>query len=221
MHRSNANWRNTLQDSVFALGAACREYRAAQSTAQAALWSIELTRVRPVDGELSIPGAYRHRPHDAALWSLEGVYTELNYKIRSGYENKALAYAYGAAWAVRAVLAQQDPSQVEMARKGREYVPPHTDLRQLGDELADWTDRHQLAELGAEVIHREEARALGEEPSESDWVPEYEARAIAAAAEYAEGLAEAAYAYGECAERALHFVLIGAQDREYAEGSRA
>jgi hypothetical protein len=198
-------WHLTLTDSVYALGAAARELRAAHSQARHTAWSNDPARLVPVVGLLDVTNAEPVRPYDEALWQLSDLYTSLEHHTKELYENAALGYAHGAALALTSVLRSQAPSRVELActRSGR-YVLPEDGLPDLsasisrragGCELADARDHFLVAEQSADA-----------EPTKD---------AADATEEFAADLADAAYAFGECAEHVLHHLLRFAESRGF------
>lgn len=206
-------WFKSLPDSVYALGAAAREYRFANQAALAACWNADLFRLRPVDGQLSVPGGRRVLPHDDAMSRLADLYLELELATRDRYENTALAYAYGTAMALLAIHGGQRPTHVELDRGANgQYHLPGRLLPDLRDALGNWAGNDQLATLRNSVLSHEQARDFVDDLASSPYLPDHEAAELADASRLATGLANSAYAYGEQAESAMHFLLSKARN---------
>jgi hypothetical protein len=99
-----STWHLGLGDSVHALGAAASELRAAHSSARTTARAADPARIIPAPGLLTVRRTGPARPHDEALWELRDLYMVVEHHARDVYENAALGYAHGAAWAVAAVL---------------------------------------------------------------------------------------------------------------------
>ncbi|MFI6084592.1 hypothetical protein ACIBBB_27070 [Streptomyces sp. NPDC051217] len=201
-------WFHSLTDSVHALGAAAREYRAANQAARVASWHIDPARLLPVDGSVHVPGRDFVRPHDDALLKLGDLYSDLASNTQDLYENAALAYAYGTIAAVRSVLAGERPPHVELGRRNGRYDLPEGALPEINGALGQWTGASDLARLREHVIERRRARALVSDFEFYEDLADYETAELTAASACAAGLADSAYAYGAAAESALHFVLL-------------
>ncbi|MFI0737905.1 hypothetical protein ACH4PU_07335 [Streptomyces sp. NPDC021100] len=189
-------WFQSLTESVFALGAAARELRMANDAARVAAWSVDQHRLLPVNGELNVPENPFFRPHDAAVYQLGNAYRQLENCTKRLYENTALAYAHGAAAAALAVLRGERPHRAELQREKGQYTLPATGLPDPTGLLGGWNGGPRLVELRRVLLQRQdEADAAREEPR-------------CGADEFVVGLADAAYAFGEQAESALHFALM-------------
>ncbi|WP_171166817.1 hypothetical protein [Streptomyces sp. I05A-00742] len=189
-------WFQSLTESVFALGAAARELRMANQAARTAAWGVEPHRLLPVEGQLNVPGAPFFRPHDVAVCQMADIYRELEGHTKRLYENTALAYAHGAAAVTLSVLAGERPRYVELRREDGRYVIPTTGSPDLTGHLGTWSGGPRLAELHRALLKRQdETHGATSEPH-------------CEAGEFSVGLADAAYAYGEQAESALHFALM-------------
>ncbi|MBC2877857.1 MULTISPECIES: hypothetical protein [Streptomyces] len=189
-------WFQSLTESVFALGAAARELRMANDAARVAAWSVDPHRLLPVDGELNVPGAPFFRPHEAAVCELANVYRQLENRTKRMYENTALAYAHGAAAAALAVLRGERPYHAELRREEGQYVLPATGLPNPTGLLGGWNGGPRLVGLRRVLLQRQD---------EADAA---RAERHCAADEFTVHLADAAYAFGEQAESALHFALM-------------
>lgn len=114
MPETAQSWHLSLTDSVYALGAAARELRAAHQHATLTARATDPARVVPVLGLVTTPGAEPARPHDEALWQLSDLYMVLEHHTAELYENAALGYAHGSAGAVQALLRNDRPRHVEL-----------------------------------------------------------------------------------------------------------
>jgi len=206
MADTKTTWFRTLPEGVYALGAAAREYRLALHTAKLGICNTDPARTHHHLGELSVPGTPYHRPHDVALVSVSDLYTDLEKQVRCLYENAALAYAHGAAWAIRAVLNGKEPAHVLLHREQGQYLFMG-EVPDLRGGLSRWTGGKQLHSLREDLIYRESARNAAASLSAEQRLEAHESAALAAALDTAEGLAKAAYGYGELAESALHFAI--------------
>ena len=205
-------WFHSLTESVFALGAAAREYRSANQAAQVAAWNAEPVRLLPVDGELSVPGAHHFRPHDEAVSRIADLYSGLQWQTRDRYENTALAYAYGTAAALLAVHRGETPRHVELRRHDGWYELPGGPLPDLRNQLSEWSGCEQLARLRNALLDCERVADAANDLLFRDYLADHEAAEMTHASEFAAGLADRAYAYGEQAESGLHFLLIAARN---------
>jgi hypothetical protein len=206
MADTKTTWFRTLPESVYALGAAAREYRLALHTAKLGICNTDPTRTHHHLGELSVPGTPYHRPHDVALVSVSDLYTDLEEQVRCLYENAALAYAHGAAWAIRSVLDGKEPAHVMLHRERGHYLFMG-EMPDLREGLARWTGGKQLHSLREDLIYRESARTAAASLNAEQHLEAHESAALAAALDTAESLAQSAYGYGELAENALHFAI--------------
>ncbi|MFI1826614.1 hypothetical protein ACH41E_09165 [Streptomyces sp. NPDC020412] len=200
-------WFHSLTDSIAALGAAAREYRTASQSARIAVWHFEPLRLLPVDGAISVPGRDFVRAHDDATLKISNLYGELERATASLYENAALAYAYGTAHALLAVLRGERPSYLEFDRRDGEYVRPTAPLPDFNDVVEQWTSKPDLAALRERVIEGERARSSVDDLAFYEDLAGYETPTIADLRDRAAGLADSAYAYGEAAERILYYLL--------------
>ncbi|CAM5662298.1 hypothetical protein [Streptomyces purpurascens] len=209
-------WFNSLTDSVFALGAAAREARRAARTAQLTREQYDPDRVRLLDAEVHVDGSTSggapFRPHDAAVFTIGDTLSKTATVLSALYTNTALAYAYGTAWAILRVLDGEQPAAVQLGRtRDGHYILPRElcPVPPVMPGLERWNDhtkfeqaRRHLAECDAAGMH---ADLLDEQPELSD----HEAAELHAALDVAAGFPDAAYTYGELAESAMHFALLG------------
>lgn len=135
------NWKTSLEDSVYAFGAAAREhqraYRAAALTAEA----MDLDRLKVHDGQAANahPGfTGEAMPHLQAVASIGRRYLNLQHELQRDYELAARVYAWGAHWATRQVLTGQTPQRVviEYGENGTPVLPYQPDL-DLPERWAD------------------------------------------------------------------------------------
>ncbi|MGW6772001.1 hypothetical protein ACWGBX_16495 [Streptomyces sp. NPDC055037] len=220
MPKPTPAWFDTLTASVHALGAAAREYRTAHQTACTASWHVDPTRVLPVNGKLSVLERDFVRPQDDALWRLGELYGDLRDATKKLYENTAQAYAYGTATVVQSVLNGARPPHIVLGRRDGCYVLPAGSLPDMQDGLSRWTGSERLASLRQRVLEQECALAYVSDLAFYEDLADYECAELAHASERAAGLADSAYAYGEAAESALHFVLLAAATNQASGGDR-
>lgn len=195
MPESAQAWHLSLTDSVYALGAAARELRAAHQHAQLTARTTDPARIVPVPGLVTTPGTEPVRPHDDALWQLSDLYMVLEHHTAELYENAALGYAHGTATAIQAVLRNNRPRHVELPRdRAGHHVLDPADLPDLSQSLTTAAGALELADLRTRLL------ACAQEDD-------------------AAALANAAYAYGECAERALHHLIRHAKTHGFLHTS--
>ncbi|MFB7597215.1 hypothetical protein [Streptomyces sp. NPDC056160] len=209
-------WNTSLEDSVFALGVAARECQSASQAAALAKGHFDLDRIRLHDGKVQRRASgytAEQEPHLAALSRISKALLDHGFQLQRLYEEAARAYAHGANWAVRQVLAGQQPAHVELrvASDGSHYV--------LADTMPTLQlDRYAKAS-GLEAARRRYERCLvagfeAEGIGSQEYVADHEATAMHEALDIAAGTADAAYAYGVQAESALHFALNMRATRE-------
>lgn len=205
-------WTESLFDSVCALYETAREYQTAHHAAQAAVDSVDFDRRRSYEGRIALEGrtnAYgrilARSPHDHALVALSRTYGKASSEMHRRYEEAALLYASGAAWAIRSVLRGEAPAvAVFKVDDHGDPVPRSMDIPGL-DTYAEGVALD--AAYGA-VRRCMDAAEYGEDLAGRDYVSDHEAGEMFRAHEVAGGLAGAAFAYGLAAQRALSFALI-------------
>ncbi|MFD9789654.1 hypothetical protein ACFWXK_01760 [Streptomyces sp. NPDC059070] len=211
-------WFNSLSDSVFALGAAAREHRAASEAARFAAWSVEPNRLLPADGTLRVNETRLLQPHDTAITLLSELFGGLRHHTRHLHENACLAYAYGAAESVRLVSLGERPRHIELRRHDGLYVlPPTSLLPDLNRAMIRWPGRDHLSRLRAEVMRREFTASVATDDSSNNYLTDHEASEVFPASEFTASLADSAYAYGEVAESALNYLLLAARANHFPE----
>ncbi|MFI1334331.1 hypothetical protein ACH4U7_30335 [Streptomyces sp. NPDC020845] len=208
-------WFETLADSVYALGAAAREAQRAARTAELAREAYDLDRLRPVDGEVRLdgrdPGGVPFRPHDAALFTIGKALMEQANKLRTLYTQTAEGYAYGTAWAILRVLDGQQPDAVQLgrSREGFYVIPGElSPIPPLMPGLERWNDYKKFVQAHARWAICEDAGLFAEYLDERRPLSDHEAGELHEAIDTATGAPDAAYAYGQLAESALHFALL-------------
>jgi hypothetical protein len=213
-------WFHDLTESVFAVGAAAREYRMAHLAAQATTWHYEPARLAPEDGSVSVVGRYFSHPHHEALRYLKEIQDSAELRIKNLYENTALAYAYGTAGAVAEVVSGRGPRHLEFVRKDGFYELTDEALPELENALDCWPGGPNLVALGEILTEHVRARDLARGFAFYEDFADCHSPEAAEATEFAAGLAEAAYTYGEAAERALQFVLLNLRKQHLTEESK-
>ncbi|WP_327088549.1 hypothetical protein OIE66_40580 [Nonomuraea sp. NBC_01738] len=194
-----------LQASVYALGAAAREYQAALRLARTGAWGVRFDRLRPVDGEIIVPGREAHRPHDMALFEIADKLGALVTCMETSYEDAALLYAYGATWAAHEIIQGRAPNLVEV--RLRDSIPAPGTRPVIGEHLTRWAGRTDYARALGTLLDAELALEHGSGLASEDDLADHEVGEMHDALIRAEGLADAAYAFGVQAERSVHFAI--------------
>ncbi|MFC4122087.1 hypothetical protein [Nonomuraea zeae] len=201
-------WRKALQESVWALGRAADEFRHALSLAQSAYWGVQLDRIRPVDGQVKVAHSgyvSDDRPHDQAMFRITGLYETLTWDLQEEYERAALVYANGATWAARRVIAGETPAAVAMTSEDGKW---HVDYREpITQHLTRWNRHAEYERAEKLLIARENDAALAADLAGQEHLAEHEASEMHDAMQAADGLGDAAFAFGRLAEHALMFTL--------------
>ncbi|MEV6669944.1 hypothetical protein [Streptomyces sp. NPDC051162] len=207
-------WFESLTDSAFALGAAAREAQRAYRSAQLTTDHYDLDRLKSVDGELVIAGrsmlSPSFRPHHHALFVIGDTLREQEDKLRALYWQTSIAYAYGTARAILQVLDGQQPAAVELERTRDGYAIPQElcPVPPAIEGLARWVGAEKF-ERARQVLERcDFAGDFADHLHAQDYISDHEAGELHQALDTASGLPDAAYAYGELAESALHFALL-------------
>lgn len=202
MPGTTTDWSLSLTDSVVALGAAARELRAAHANARHTAWTTDPARLVPVPGLLHLADARPVGPHNEAVWQISNLHLVLEHHTMELYENGALGYAYGTSQAIEAVLRSEHPSHVELRRdRNGKYLPLPDGLPDLTDSLGSQAGDRQLTALRDRFTECERAA--------------HDAEVVGRAPEFSADLADAAYAYGECAEKALRYLLRFAEEHGF------
>ncbi|MGX1975476.1 hypothetical protein [Streptomyces kronopolitis] len=204
-------WFLSLSDSVHALGSAAREYRMAHQAAQSSAWSYDLARLCPQAGAMSVAGRDYIRPHDDSVMRVKALHDRVEAEAKNLYENASLAYAYGTATAVNAVLRGKQPTHVELGRRDGMYEIRAGLLPDFQGALDQYIGAPNLVTLREIVTEHQRADLAVRDFAFYEDLSDYKSTELTDASESAAGLAAAAYQYGEAAERALHYVLISAK----------
>ncbi|WP_435125305.1 hypothetical protein [Actinacidiphila sp. bgisy144] len=206
MPETTPEWHLSLLDSVRALAAATEELRAAHQHARHTARTADPARIIPVPGLLTISGTSEPvRPHDEALWQLSDLYMVLEHHTRDLYENAALGYAHGTANAIAAVLRAERPHHAELPRdRHGNYPLAADDLPDLSNSLTTQAGARDLTALRNQLIACEQAQDTEEATEETG---------------LSTTLADAAHAYGQHAERALHHLIHYADTHGFLRAS--
>ncbi|MCX4800608.1 hypothetical protein OG594_02785 [Streptomyces sp. NBC_01214] len=201
-------WFETLTDSVSALGAAAREARIAHRAAQAAAAQYDLGRLRPFDGEITVPGLLStipSRPHDRALSAIGHSHLRHEQRMADLYDDAAAGYAYGAAWAILQVLDGQQPPLVELGCKpdGRNAIPDELFPVPPAFKGLDRWDGQQRFEQA-----RQELERLGELWAYVNDIDSPDIPDTFNLPDALDAFPDAAFTYGQIAEFALTFTLL-------------
>ncbi|MER6532988.1 hypothetical protein ABT215_04035 [Streptomyces sp900105755] len=228
----NAPWFEHLTDSVRALGYAAREWQlaaqgAAVDHARADHPGLDhhdgrVTGLADTDARGWQGRPHNPRPHYDAQYQLAKHYRDAMYATRHGYEDAARLYASGAAWAVRQVQEGSQPQYVEFAtQRGTEtllkLVPGSERVGTDALTAARYSEAAKVIAAYEELDRCLYAAQLAEDIGSQDYVADHEASQMHDAWTVAEGIADAAYAYGLVLERALHFVLLGPKQAHHEQ----
>jgi len=220
---ANAPWFEHLTDSVRALGEAAYEWQLADQTARLLESGVEIERRNLHEGKITVAGPHtsgwesnpRQRgPHEHAVLDLQKIYMEHRHITRRSYEHAAMCFASGAAWAIAQVQAGEKPGRVRFRLdEDRWPVPGRYEI----DGLGNYVNARKIAAAYEQVLSMDVAGGHAEDLAGRDYVADHEAAEMFRAAEHAQGLPDAAYAYGRLAEGALAFVLLGPKDAHRKE----
>lgn len=214
---ANAPWFEHLIDSVRALGEAAREWQLADQRARLLEAGVEEERRTLHEGKIAVHGPEargwdakprKRGPHEHAVFDLQKIYMEHRFLTRRKYEHAALLFASGAAWAIAQVQAGEQPERVLFPLdEDRWPVPGRYDI----DGLGNYVNAGKIAAAYEQVLRMDQAAEYAEEIAGRDdhEVTERDAGDMFEAGAIAQGLPDAAYAYGRLAEGALAFVLLG------------
>ncbi|MFB7515723.1 hypothetical protein [Streptomyces sp. NPDC056144] len=221
MSRKTLPWFETLTDSVFALGAAARETRTAHQAAQAAAAQYDLDRVRLLDGEITVPGLFTPaRPHDRAVMGIGKAFQECRDRMGRLSTIAVLSYAYGTAWAVLRVLDGQEPPRVELGLTSEGQLTIPGEVAPVPPEvegLDRWCDNAKLEQARQRWWACDSAGEYADALADRGDLTDHEMYEMHQAYDEANGVVEAAYAYGVLAESALRFTLLGARARNASQ----
>ncbi|MFG3426176.1 hypothetical protein [Streptomyces californicus] len=213
MPKTPTHWTESLFDSVYALHETAREYQLAHQLAQTQAATVDFARRVTHEGQITLAGLPNgwgrdstRTPHGQALSGLHRLYSNLESETQSRYEEAALLYASGAAWAVRAVLRGEEPPRVVFQVDDHRDPCPHA-LEIPG--LDTYAEGPALDAAYAALVRCTQAAEYGEHLGDQDYVSDHEAGEMHRACAVADGTANAAFAYGLIAQRAVSYVLIG------------
>lgn len=221
------HWTDSLFDSVYALYETAREYQTAHRAAQVTTQTVDVDRRQLHTGRVALRGMQgrgdadyyrtRHRtPHEHAVFDLSRRYSQAEQEIGREFKQAAMLFASGAAWAIAQVQAGNHPSAVEFNTDPDKVEVPHSLIISGLDRYAG---ARELDVSYARVCACLHAALYGEDLAGRDYVSDHEAGEMHDAAAVALGLADAAFAYGLLAQRAVNFVLLEprrARERELA-----
>lgn len=220
----NAPWFEHLTDSVRGLGEAAREWQLAHQAASLAHAHMNIGRTVLHEGKITgqpehsdrgwLSKPFTRTPHSTAVSALQRHYLDALHYAQNEYEHTALLFASGAAWAIRTVHASKQPERVvftaeDVALGKRALVPGSFDARLDAFKEARYSKTRQLETAYKRLGDCLWARQAAEDIGGQEYVADHEASQMHEYWGIAEGLADAAYAYGLLAEQALSFVLLG------------
>lgn len=209
-------WFEDLTDSVRALGEAAREYQLAHTAAFNLYAGVEPDRRRLHEGKVAAqPGPsttgwprtpFTREPHADAVFTLTDTYRTLTFELHRLYENAALCYAAGCAWAIRTVQAGHNPNGVilPVSEDRRTLLPGSFHI----EGLEQYARGRQLAAAYERLSTCLEAAGYAADLDSRGDLLDHEAGWMHDAVDVASGTADAAYAYGVLAESGLQFTLL-------------
>ncbi|WP_405994993.1 hypothetical protein [Streptomyces sp. NBC_00986] len=220
---ANAPWFEHLIDSVRALGEAALEWKLVQRDAGTALMKADRLLHFHEGKVTGRPGpeaqGWESRPidrtpHSSAVFGIRKEYLDAFHRADNAYELAAMCFASGAAWAVRQVQDGETPPLVVLGLTddGRRQLAPGSLDVHLDRMEGRYAGIGKLSTAYKRVCECLYAREVAEDIGAQSYVSDHEASQMTDASEAGEGLADAAYAYGLLAERALSFVLLGPKD---------
>ncbi|MFC8859298.1 hypothetical protein [[Kitasatospora] papulosa] len=228
MPERTQHWTDSLFDSVYALYETAREFQTAHRAAQLATQTVDYDRRQLHAGRMALEGrtnAYgrtlTRAPHEDAASVLSRLYSTAESKAHRYYEGAALLYASGAAWAIRSVQSGNTPALVTFQIDDHGDPIPHA-LNIPG--LDTYAGGPALDAAYDKVRDCLDAAGHAEDLAGRDYVADHEASEMFRAGDIASGLAEAAFAYGLLAQRAVSYVLLEprrAHERELAAARAA
>ncbi|MFE7347495.1 hypothetical protein [Streptomyces fimicarius] len=206
------HWTESLFDSVYALYETAHEYQTAHRAAQVAEQMVGMDRRQIHEGRIALQGrvnAYgrtlTREPHEKAIYDLGTLYRQAESKLHRCYEEAALLYASGAAWAIASVQRGDTPAVVTFQTDDDgDAVPSRLDI----PGLDTYAEGPALDAAYSALVHRMNASDYAEDLAGRDHVTDHEAGEMFRAGDIATGLADAAFAYGLLAQRAVNFVLL-------------
>ncbi|MER6598938.1 hypothetical protein [Streptomyces parvus] len=219
------HWTESLFDSVYALYETANEYRNAYRAAQVQATTVDFVRRMTHEGKVALEGRTNawgrtaiRSPHGQALSVLHRLYTTIESETQGHYEQAALLYAFGAAWAVRAVLRGEQPPHVTF--QVDDHGEPGPQALEIPG-LDTYAEGPALDAAYNALVRCMQAAEYGEDLAGRDYVSDHEAGEMHEANAVADGTADAAFAYGLVAQRAVSFALIGPRRAREAELAQA
>ncbi|MFE4691719.1 hypothetical protein ACFRH6_16870 [Streptomyces sp. NPDC056749] len=222
------HWTDSLFDSVYALYETAREYQTAHRAALVAMQTVDVDRRQLHTGRVRLwktahgpQRSFRRVPHERAVFDIYDLYSKTEQKLHRRYEEAALLFASGCAWAITLVQAGNHPPFVEFNHDVDEAAVPHA-MNISG--LDRYAGARELAASYDRVTTCMNADEHGEDLAGRDYVTDHEAGQMHDAIDIALGLADAAFAYGLLAQRAVSYVLLEprrARERELAAARAA
>ncbi|MFJ9982529.1 hypothetical protein ACIQUD_00440 [Streptomyces globisporus] len=211
--KTQQHWTESLVASVYALYETAAEYRTAYRAAQLQVTTVDQVRRMTYEGRIALEGSINAWgrtatvvPHGQALDVLSRLYRTVETETQARYEEAALLYASGAAWAVRAVSRGDQPPLVSF------HTTTHGDPAPSSLEipgLQTWEDGPALDAAYDAVLRCSSAAARAEELGGREPLGDREAAELHRVHAEAERMGDASFAYGLIAQRALALVLVG------------
>lgn len=220
----NAPWFEHLTDSVDALGNAAREWDLAHQGAELVHDQTDPMRRVLHDGKVTgQPGPeavgwnakpFTRSPHSKAVFALQRLYLEAVHRARAEYEHAALLYASGAAWAIRAVRAGEQPARVVFGVDDgeRDLVPGDLDAGLDAFKADRYSKAEKVEDAYDRLLECLAAGRYAEEIGDQEYVSERDDAEAAECWVVAQGTADAACAYGHLLREGLGFVLLAPRE---------
>ncbi|WP_424918904.1 hypothetical protein [Streptomyces sp. wa1064] len=228
MSKTPQHWTEALTDSVYGLYETANEYRNAYRAAQLQATTVDLIHRMTHGGRITLEGhpvvsdrPLTHTPHGQALSTLSRLYGTVEAEMQSRYEEAALLYASGAAWAVRAVMRGEQPPNVVF--QTTEHGDPAPNSLEIPG-LETWIDGPALDAAYDTVVRCTQAAEYAEQLVDREPISDQEAAELHRAHREADGIADAAFAYGLLGQRAVSIALIEprrARESELAQAHAA
>ncbi|MGW1223406.1 hypothetical protein ACWD6O_31240 [Streptomyces californicus] len=213
MPKTPTHWTESLFDSVYALHETAREYQLAYRATQLLADQAQFDRHKPHEGRIelqrhSAAGASHpvmKEPHADALFDLLRAHRDFASEMHCRYEQSSLLYASGAAWAVRSIQLGHTPPVVAFRTDDYDQPVQHQ-LSITG--LANYAGAEMLHHSYELLAHRLAAADHAVHLAEDGDLLDHEAGEFHDAVDTAMGIADAAFAYGLLAQKAVNFVLL-------------
>ncbi|MFD4000882.1 hypothetical protein [Streptomyces rubiginosohelvolus] len=221
--KQTQHWTESLFDSVYALYKTAREYQLAHRATQLLAAQAEFDRHKPHEGRITLErhaAGHGHpvmkEPHTDALFDLGRIHGDAASEMHRRYEEAALLFASGAAWAVRSVQLGHTPPTVTFQTDQYERPVQHR-LSITG--LTNYAGTELLNTSYELLVHRLSASDRAVHLAEQRNLVDHEAGEFHDAVDTAMGIADSAFSYGLLAQKAVNFVLLEprrAREREIA-----